>query len=120
MFGKTFKLDSSGDIVINELKRLETVEGLDKVAQDIRVILKTVKGSFPFDPDFGVDYIKIVESGFNRKLIENEIRKALSKYPYLKSIDSIEISDPDENRRVAVSISLTVTSGESINVEVAL
>lgn len=119
MYGRTFKLDSSGDIVI-KLRRLEMVEGLDKVAQDIRVILKTIRGSFPFAPDFGVDYIKIVGSGFNRKLIENEIRKALSKYPYIKSIDSIEISDPDPNRRVAVSISLTVISGEQVNVEVAL
>jgi len=120
MYGKTFRLDSNGDIVINELKRLEMVEGLDKVAQDVSVILKTVRGSFPLDPDFGVDYIRIVESGFSKKVIKSEIRRALSRYPYLKSIDSIEVSHPDENRHVAVSISLTVTSGESIGVEVLL
>ncbi|RLI74126.1 hypothetical protein DRP05_10630 [Archaeoglobales archaeon] len=120
MFGKTFKIDSSGDLVINELKRIEIVEELEKVAQDVSVILKTVKGSYPFDPDFGVDYIKIVESGFNRMQIEDEIKKALNKYPYLKSIDSIEISDPDKNRRIVVNLRLTVISGESISLEVTI
>jgi|Deesub1362B_J571_1020462.scaffolds.fasta_scaffold00148_6 phage baseplate assembly protein W len=119
-YGETLKLDSSGDLVFNQLNRLEMVDGAEKVAQDIRIILKTIKGSDPFYPEMGVDYFKIFESSFNKKLIEAEIRKALSRYSYLKSIDEIEVSDLDSDRKVTITLRLTVISGESVSMEVTL
>jgi|Deesub1362B_J571_1020462.scaffolds.fasta_scaffold21281_2 phage baseplate assembly protein W len=120
MYAKTFKLDSSGDVIYSELNRVELISGAEKVAQDIWVILHTIKGSDIFNPELGVDYFKIVESGYNRKIIEYEIRRALRNYPYLRSIDSIEVSEPDSNRRVTISIRLTIVSGESVSVEVTI
>ncbi|RLI75157.1 hypothetical protein DRP05_15255 [Archaeoglobales archaeon] len=107
-----FKFDESGDIVINELNRLEVVSGSEKVKQHIRHILKCVKGSDYFNPNFGVDWLKIVQSKFNQKLIEHEIRKALSTYDKIKSIDKIEISDPDSNRNVKIKLYLTLDEGK--------
>ena len=111
-----FKFDLSGDLVINELKQVEAVSGVDKVKQDIIHILKCVKGSDAFHPDFGVDWLKIKRSGFNRMLIEHEIRKTLSKYDKIKSIDRIEISEPDLGR-VGIKLYLTLDEGK-IDVEV--
>jgi len=114
-----FKFDSSGDLIINELKQIEIVENLDKVKQDIIHILKCVKGSDAFRPDFGVDWIKVKQSGYNRALIEHEIRKALANYKKIKSIDRIEISNPDSNRNVRIKLYLTLDS-EKIDVEVVV
>jgi|Deesub1362A_J573_1020465.scaffolds.fasta_scaffold00761_29 phage baseplate assembly protein W len=119
-YGRTFKLDTSGDIVINELKCIEMVDGIDKVAQDIHIILKTVKESFPFDANFGMDYFQIIESDYSKQLIESEVVKALANYPFIKSIDEIEISKPDTDRKAIINIRLTVTSGDLLNAETSL
>lgn len=113
------RFDLSGDIVIDSLKRIPAATGTDKVKQDIVHILKCVKGSDAFHPDFGVDWLKIKQSGYNRQLIEHEIRKALSNYNKIKSIDRIEISEPDSNRNVRINLYLTFDS-EKIDVEVVV
>ena len=114
---RDFKFDESGDLIINELKQVETVSGVDKAKQDIIHILKCVKGSDAFHPNFGVDWVKIKRSGFNRILIEHEIRKALSKYDRIKSIDKIELFEPDANAKI--KLFLTLEEGK-INVEVVV
>ena len=103
---------SQGDLVINELRQIDTVSNADKVKQDIEHILKCVRGSDAFNPEFGVDWLKIKQSKFNRKLIEHEIRKALAGYDKIKSIDRIEIFEPDSSRKVTISLYLTVDSGQ--------
>jgi len=114
-----FKFDTTGDLVIDSLKRIPSVSSADKVKQDIVHILKCVKGSDAFHPDFGVDWLKIKRSGYNRMLIEHEIRKALADYDKIKSIDKIEISEPDANRKVKIKLYLTLDSGK-IDVEVVV
>ena len=113
------KFDISGDIVIDSLKQIPAVEGVEKVKQDVIHILKCVKSSDAFHPDFGVDWLKIKQSGYNKLLIEHEIRKALRNYDKIKSIDRIEISDPDSNRNVKIQLYLTLDS-EKIDVEVVV
>lgn len=114
-----FKFDTTGDLVIDSLKRVPSVDGSNKVKQDIVHILKCVKGSDVFHPDFGVDWLKIKQSGYNRMLIEHEIRKALRNYDKIKSIDRIEITQPDANRNVRIKLYLTLDS-EKIDVEVVI
>jgi len=114
-----FKFDVNGDLVIDSLRRIPVVDGLDKVRQDIIHIIKCVKGSDAFHPEFGVDWLKIKQSGYNRLLIEHEIRKALSRHVKIKSIDRIEISQPDANRSVRIKLYLTLDSGK-IDVEVVV
>jgi len=104
------------DIVINDLKQLELSEGIEKVKQDVEFILMTVKGSDIFHPDFGVDWITIKQTKFNRMLIEHEIRKALSKYEKIK-IDRIEVSEPDSERKIRIKLFLIV-SNQNMAVEV--
>jgi len=114
-----FKFDLSDDIIIDSLKQIPAVDGVEKVKQDVIHILKCVKGSDAFHPDFGVDWLKIKQSGFNRLLIEHEIRKALRNYDKIKYIDRIEISEPDSNRNVSIKLYLTLDS-EKMDVEVVV
>jgi len=103
---------SQGDLVINELKQIDIVDGVDKIKQDIEHILKCVKGSDAFNPEFGVDWLKIKQSKFNRKLIEHEIRKALAGYDKIRSIDRIEISEPDSSRKIKILLYLIADGGQ--------
>ncbi len=103
---------TNGDVVIDE--QINIVDGIDKAKQDILHILKCIKGTDAFHPDFGVDWLKIKRSGFNRMLIEHEIRKALSKYDKIKSIDKIEISEPDTDRKVKIRLFLTLDEGKVV------
>jgi predicted component of type VI protein secretion system len=91
---------------------------VDKVKQDIIHILKCVKSSDAFHPDYGVDWLKIKQSGYNRLLIEHEIRKAIANYDRIKSIDRID-SEPDSNRNVKIKLYITLDSGK-MDVEVVV
>jgi len=120
-YGTTFLLDSSGDIQFDEIKRLRMTSSDDeKVKQDVKIALKTFLSEDIFSPEFGLDMLKIKQHGYNKKLIEAEIRKALKKYKYLKSIDKIEVGGLDNNRNVNVVVYITTTSDLSLAIGVAL
>jgi phage baseplate assembly protein W len=118
-YGEDFKLDSNGDLSFS-LKRIETTTGSEKVEQDLRVILKTQKGEDVFNPDFGFDALKIVRNGYDKKLIDLEVRKALKQYPYLKSIDKVEVGDLDANRQVKITIEITTSEDQKISASVVV
>lgn len=103
-----------GDLVVNNLNKLEAVKGIEKAKQHIWFILKMVMGSNKFNEDFGVDYRKIKQSIYNQNLVKHEIRKALLAYDKVKRIDGIEVSQPDSNRNVKMSLQLTLDEGKVV------
>lgn len=106
-----------GDITITELNTLGMVTSIEKVKQDLTVLLKTVKGEHPESPEFGVDWLRIKQSGLKENIIKAELIRALKLYPYLKSVDEIKIGSL-ENRTLNVSVKVTLTGGEQVGVEV--
>ena len=119
-YGSSFLLDSDGDLQINSLNRITMAEtNAEKVKQDVRMTLKTILAEDMFAPSFGFDLLKIKQYRFNSTLIDAEIRTALKKYQYLKSIDNIVIADPDANRGVNVDVSITTTSNQQLSIGVA-
>lgn len=120
MFGRTLKLTENGDVYVSELHRFEFVEGVEKAAQDLRVLFRTVKGTDIFSPGFGFDAMKLIDVGYDPRLVELEVRRALAQYPHVKQVDDVEVGEPDENRRLPVTIHLTLRSGERLSVEVSV
>ena len=119
-YGNSFLLDSGGDMQFNDLKRIVMAEtNAEKVLQDVRITLKTILSGDMFAPQFGLDLLKIKQYRFNNTLIDAEIRTALKKYRYLKSIDSIIIADPDADRNVNVDVSITTTENLQMTIGVA-
>jgi len=115
----TLLLDSDGDLEFNELKKPKlTLTNAEKVLQDVKIALKTIRTEDIFSPEFGLDMLKIKSYSYNKQLIDAEIRTALMKYKYLKSIDSIEIGLPDDNRKVSCNINITTTSDLSLAIGV--
>jgi len=105
---------SGGDLVLNSKGRLEIVSGDDKILQDISIILQSLKGSYPFNTSFGTDLIGINGAGRDATLIRTRVKTALLSYPYIDTVDTIELSF-GEDRDLTLKISCTLASGASIN-----
>ena len=105
---------SGGDLVLDSKGRLETVSGKEKIIQDIGMILKSVKGSYPFKTSFGTDLVGIHEAGRDTTLIKKMIRAALLEYCEIDTVDSIAISF-DADRHLTIQVTCTLVSGAIIN-----
>lgn len=116
-YGRTLQLTPDGDLLKSPLNRFEEVTGTAKVAQDLTVILRTVKGSYPFNTAFGVDWVAIAHSGYNRTLINAEIRTALLSHPAVKTVDSLEISRDTSARHATITATVTLYDGDTITLE---
>lgn len=119
--GKTILLDSSGDIVIDDLGRVPTVISTEKAIQDLTVILRSAKGSLETSSTFGMNVQELMESRGNQSIIEGVIRLALEQYAYTKSVDAITIGQLDKTRKLTVSALITLANtNEQISLEVTL
>lgn len=117
-YGRTLQLESDGDLLVSPLNRFEEITGTAKVAQDLTVILRTVKGSYPFNTTFGVDWITIIHSGYNQTLINAEIRTALLSHPAVKSVDAMEINRDSAARHATITTTVTLYDGDTVTLEV--
>lgn len=114
-YRKTFMITETGDLFVSPTYRsAEITSETEKIAQDLWVILRTIKGSYKLNPDFGVDYINIIESGYIVSNIKTTISVELLKHPAVDSITSFAIKPPDENRRIEIDIILKLKNGEEI------
>ena len=120
-YGFQLQLDKgTGDLVLSGLKRLPRVTAEEKVKQDLRILLRTVKGEDIFNPDFGFDVLKVVGARYNKKLVDLEVRRALRLYPYLRSIDRLEISPPNTDRQVKIDMAITLTDDARLQIGVTV
>lgn len=112
------KITPDGDIVLDSKKRLTMVTGTAKAVQDIAVILRSLKGTFHLNADFGTDHVAIIESERNVLIAKSTIAKALEAYTDL-TISDIACAF-DEDRRLQVAVSGTLKTGEEIYLEESL
>ena len=110
----------NGDLNINDLREITTVTNTEETKQDLIHRLSCVKGSDAFNLGYGIDWLKIKRTTFNRILIEHEIRKALKTHNEVKSINSVNISEPDSERKINITVHLTLISEKVVSVEVSL
>jgi hypothetical protein len=114
-YRRTLLLDDTGDLSIDGSgKMVMTTTDAQKREQDIGIYLKTIVGEDIFATDMGFDLMAAKENPFSPSRIEFEIRKAIEQYRArydrpnrIKSIDSITVANPDENRAVRVEMNLT-------------
>lgn len=110
-YGKTFQLDDTGDLVITNMKRIGIVEETDKVIQDLKVILLTVVGSYPFNTEFGVDYPAIISDNRD-ETAALRIRAAVASYKYVEDVADIVMTR--EGRRCNATVTAVLVDGSTI------
>ena len=120
-YKRTLLLDSSGDLQFDSAGKLKMTEtNIQKRSQDLYIYLKTMLGEDMFDTSYGLNLVAIKTETFNKELVIHEIKKTITQYrnrsgrpDRIKSIDSIKVSDPDEDRNVEVTINITADTGEA-------
>lgn len=121
---KAFKLDSSGDVVINDNK-IEYVSGVELVAQTLRQVLNTNLGEWFGNEDEGIDFSVILTKNPNYELIQDTIDTAVQ---YVADMLDVELeadnySYSTEGRQLTVTMDITYTDGdetETAELELAL
>lgn len=103
-FGDTFKL-VDGDLVFNsDTKNLDTIEGNDSIPQCIEHFLRIQTGELILHPNFGIDILGMMRSGFAHELMVAEIKALKEKlgfetFSYEVSRDGREASIEAQLRR---------------------
>lgn len=118
---KSFKLDQSGDVVINNNK-IEYVEGIELVAQTVQQVLNTNLGEWFNDKSEGIDYRLILTKNPNYELIQDTINTAVQQVA-----DSFNIELETDNftfevkgRNMDITFTMTTDNGDSTSISVTL
>jgi len=117
-YGTAFRI-SEGDVEIDSLRQLIPLTGTDKVVQDLKVLIGSIRQSYPFNTLFGLDYTAIIASEHNQQITRNELKKTLLQHPAVNSVDEIVLAS-GEDRTIAASITLTLLEGEQVSMEAML
>jgi phage baseplate assembly protein W len=123
----TLSISDIGDIQFEENKNLYFVSKTDKIKQDLYIILKSIKGSSPYNPLLGLDVLTIIKEEYDPQIIETEITKSVMMHPEITSIKGTKIKMNDdyryqkeENRLNYVEFYVTTVYGNEIFISVAL
>lgn len=116
-FGWTWKADADGELVYDtSTKTLREAVEVEALRQDLVHRLLTIQGEDGVHPLVGIPLLEIMEDSFSRSLIEARFEEQVLADPRVQSVESIEVSDPDQNRSVNVVIAATAIDGTTFTV----
>lgn len=117
MGSETIQITEAGDLYLNSERAASTVSDAKKTAQDLWVLLRTVKGSYAFNLDFGIDYPSIIGTKAGDSYVKEVISREVLKHPSVNSISDFTILRPiDEKRRIFITLKVLLTSGTTVTV----
>ncbi len=114
---KAILVDAHGDIVLDAAGRIRSVSGPDKIALDLVILLRSIKGSLPFDTNFGIDDLSQMH-GSNSKLLSNAIQSALMQHESVSAVQDISIEK--DGRTFEISLTAFLKDGTSIDLGATL
>ena len=108
---KTWKLDKDWDVCLDSTNNVATVDGNDRLAQDVASSVRVFKGELPFDVDRGVAYDKPDE-------VRNTLKSDMNEQALLVDgvKDSIVVFNKLTERLLNATIYITNGEGETITV----
>ena len=115
---KDLKIDEGGDLVMENGSPV-FVEGLEEVAQAIRLLVSTPKGSF-LDTDYGMDF-NFLLGGYDEKAAYIAVEDAINQDKRVVEIPSLDIEPDYLAGVVRITAGIVTTMGDiNINQEVPL
>lgn len=107
------------DLVFDEAGNFKKIFDADTTVQNVRHALLTWKAEFFADRVHGTDYERIMgvnQNDLETGEVEEVIREAVFQEPDVLRIDDLTVSY--ERRNITAEISATLTTNETINLEV--
>ena len=115
-FRKTLATDEDGAVLVDETNRPGYRDGVRGVAQELRTMLKTVRGEDPIDEDHGLDVFEI--AGSPPPVLRREVRKALLRDDRVASLGDVSVDrDEERPRHFEVSVEVELVNGVEIELE---
>ena len=106
---KTLAMDDEWDLLIKDGKfRFYSEES--RYVQDIKTILKTIRGNNIFYPTIGVPWVYIITDKSNNNVIKNAIIDALDLYMYPVKIHQLEINKNKEQRSIEINLIVEINN----------
>lgn len=88
----TFKLTENGDLFLSDGRDSpEIISGIEKLKQDIYMIVRTTKGSSTYNPRMGVNMLPILEEDYEPCVIEDEFIEAILMHPDVLTIKGFSV-----------------------------
>lgn len=123
------KLDDKGDL---ELRRREDglydivmIAGVDRIVQNVKVLLGTLKGEYNFDETVGLPLLEydgknnklstyILSSKISRETQVNILSQLITSVDGVASILNITITPDSKERTAVINIALMTDEGETV------
>lgn len=112
---KAVKIDENGDTLIDTAGRIKSVSGHEKVTQDLIVLLRSVKGSLPFDTTFGIEDFPEMHNP-NSKVMGSAVQAAVLQHPDVSDIQDLQVSK--EGRTMYISLTVLLKDGTDVDLEI--
>ena len=109
----TLKISQDGDLVIDADGIMQSIEGADVTAQNIRMALKAAKGDFPLAPEHGTDYEMVFGVAADQDSIKEACREAIFQEEDVEQIDRLDVDISERDAR----IEFRATTGAGAEVE---
>jgi len=94
--------------------------GSAAVRQNIVTRLRSFKNDYFADVDHGGDWLTIFGLNGNKEIVLREVERIVLQTTGVRSINKIEVSEPDSNRRVTIILGYTDLFNETYLEKVAL
>lgn len=114
---KDLKLAEDGELAV-EGGDVVVIEDADVVAQMARILLRTLKGEWYLDEDFGMDYFGRVftrslqvPKPTSRGLVEGTFRSALAGLPHVRSVTRLDFDYDAAIRKFRVDFDIDTDFG---------
>jgi len=118
-----FKLTENGDLDVSDNGVIRTISGIpDTTYQSAAHLVGTVKGSYPFVPDMGLDVDTIfsttVDNGMDtieniEYLSELFIAKELEKDPNIATVTNFIFDFDRDTRKLSVTFEISTIAGQA-------
>lgn len=94
---KTIQITESGDIDLGAGSgNFKFISGIDKIKQDVQIIMKSVKGSAYLNPELGVDLLTILEDEYDPQSIETAVRSAIMMHPDIIALKDLKVKSSSD------------------------
>ncbi len=91
MDNMTLMISQNGDLVIGDNGIMQTLDGADTTAQNIRMTLKAWKEDFPLVPEHGTDHNSVFGVGVGDDRVKEAYREAIFQEKEVAQINSLTV-----------------------------
>lgn len=117
---KTLKVDPDTKDLVFANGNFEMVEGPDEEVQAVRMAVSTNKGEWFLDTLHGLAYKYLQGKNPNEVQIKAEVTETLYQEDRVSKVLSVEIDFNRQNRKLTITFSAKMKSGEIVTEEVTV